>query len=204
MKVRVASALVLSTAAAIGGVMLFTSSAASPALAAPQASGAFKVDPVHSSMIFKLKHNNTAWFYGRFNNPTGTFNIDLADPSKSSFDVTVKADDVDTANAQRDKHLKSGDFFSAKEYPTIAFKGKSFKKSGEHAVEATGELTIRGVTKPVTVTIEHTGDGKDREGKTLMGVHTTFTIKRSDFGITYGTGALGDDVTIMVGLEGSR
>jgi polyisoprenoid-binding protein YceI len=204
MKTRFASALALFAAAAVGSTLLFTASTPSQAVAAPMADGGFKVDPVHSSVLFKIKHNNVAWFYGRFNNPTGTFNIDMTDPAKSAIDVSVKSEDVDSGNKKRDEHLKSADFFSAKEYPSISFKGKSFKKSGDKTIEATGDLTLHGVTKPVIVTIEHTGDGKGRDGGALAGIHATFTFKRTDFGVNYGIGQLGDEVTLMIGLEGSQ
>jgi polyisoprenoid-binding protein YceI len=200
---RLVSAFGLSALTAAGAALFLTAQAPTAALAAPMADGAFKVDPVHSTIVYKIKHNEVSWFYGRFNGPTGSFNIDLADPSKSVIDVSVNVENVDTANAGRDKHLKSGDFFSAKEYPTITFKGKSFKKSGEHAVEATGDLTLHGVTKPVTVTIEHTGEKPGKSGQ-VAGAAATLTIKRSDYGMTGMIGPLGDEVTIMIGLEGGK
>lgn len=169
---------------------------AAPAPApAPAADGAFKVDPVHSSVIFKLKHMNVANFYGRFNDVAGTF----TGGDKASIDVTVKAESVDTNNKARDQHVISPDFFSAKEFPNITFVAKDLANAGQHTWKGKGDLTFRGVTKPVEITLVQTGTGKSRNGGELVGLETTFTIKRSDFGNT--KEGLSDDVTLIVALE---
>ena len=94
----------------------------------------YKVDPVHSTSAFRIKHAGAPPFWGRFNEPNGTFMLDEADPTKSTFTIELKADNVDTANAKRDAHLKSPDFFNAKQYPAITFKSTSVKKGeGQHA-----------------------------------------------------------------------
>src|SRR5688500_12714372 len=91
---------------------------AAPAFAAES----YKVDPVHSTAVFRIKHANVSFFSGRFNHPEGSFVLDEADPTRSSFNIVLKVDNIDTANAQRDTHLKSPDFFNSKQYPTITFK----------------------------------------------------------------------------------
>ena len=187
------SALTLFTAAA--GLMATNAAPAAPAALA--ADGAFKVDPVHSSVVFRIRHN-TSFFYGRFNQVSGSFDLN-ADASKSALDITVKTDSIDSNNAKRDQHLKSQDFFSATEFPSITFKGKDFKKSADNKWEVKGDLTLHGVTKPVTVAVEDTAAGAGG------GLEAKFTIKRSDYGMGFMSDkGLGDEVTIMVGLEGKK
>ena len=175
--------------------------AASPAFAAPET---YKVDPVHSTSVFRIKHANIAPFWGRFNEPTGSFVLDDADPSKSSFTIELSAEKVDSANAKRDAHLKSPDFFNAKQYPRITFKSTSVKKGeGENVLAVTGELTMHGVTKQVTVPVEITGKG-DFMGTPRAGVEATLNVKMSDFEIKGMPGALSDDVRVIVALEGMK
>jgi polyisoprenoid-binding protein YceI len=153
------------------------------------------IDPVHSSVVFKVKHMGKANFYGVFKDVSGTFSLDEADASKSSIDVAVKADSVDTRNGGRDNHAKSADFLSAKEFPSITFKSTSVKKTGDKAFDVTGDMTFRGVTKPVTAKVTQTDDA----GK---GIEATFSIKRSDFGNNSAAGkGLSDEVDFIVALE---
>ncbi len=167
------------------------------------AADAFQVDAVHSSVLFRVKHMNTSYAYGRFNDVSGKFQVDEADPSKSVMDLTINAESVDTANAKRDLHLKGPDFFNAKEFPTITFKGKSFRKTAA-GYDVAGDLTLHGVTKPVTFKLGLTGSGKGMRGEALAGVEGSAVLKRSDFGMTYMVGPIGDEVTVTAALEGSR
>ncbi len=199
-----ASSLALIVAAGAGVALTTPSALSTPAPAQAKAADAFAVDAVHSSVVFRVKHMNVAYFYGRFNNPAGSFNLDFSKPEASSLEVSVKAEDVDSGNAGRDKHLKSEDFFSAKEYPTISFKGKTFKKTGENTMDVTGDLSLHGQTKPVTVMVEATGTGKGRGGEALAGIEAKFSVKQSDFGMTKMVGPIGDDVWMMIGLEGAK
>ena len=169
-----------------------------------EATGTYDVDAVHSSVVFRIKHLNTAYFYGRFNEIAGTIVLDDADPARGSFDVQVKVASVDTANADRDKHLKSPDFFDAEQFPLITFRSRSVKKVGETTLEVAGDLTLHGVTKPLTVKIERTGSGTGMRGEFRCGWETVFEIKRSDFGMTKLIGPVGDDVRLMVSVEGVR
>jgi polyisoprenoid-binding protein YceI len=167
------------------------------------AADAFQVDSVHSSVIFRVKHMNVSYAYGRFNDVSGKFLLDETDPSKSVFDLTIKSESVDTASTKRDSHLKGADFFNAKQFPTIAFKSNSVTKSGS-GYDVTGDLTLHGVTKPVTFRLASTGTGKSPVGGTVAGVEASTVIKRSDFGMTYMVGPIGDEVTVTVALEGGR
>ena len=173
-----------------------------PAFAGQTAApAAFKIDPVHSSVIFRVKHMNVSYFWGRFNDIAGTVAWDAAKPEASSFDVQIKTESVDSKDPKRDNHLKSPDFFNAKQFPTLAFKSKSVKKLDDTTFEVGGDLTLHGVTKPLTAKVEMTGTGKGMRGGSLVGFETTFEIKRSDFGMNFMKGPLGDDVRIVVSLE---
>ena len=163
----------------------------------------FKIDPVHSSIGFSIKHLGVSDFYGRFNDVSGQVVFDKADPSKSSVEVTIPVESIDTHNEKRDQHLKSPDFFNAKQFPMIVFKSKSVEGTGDN-YKAIGDLTLHGVTKPLTLEIKRGPDGKGMEGEIRGGGETRFTIKRSDFGMNFMQGGLGDEVTVLLSLEGVK
>ena len=182
-----------------------------PAPAAPAekvaAATAFEVDPVHSAVVFKIQHAGVSNFYGTFAKTTGTVNWDSAKPEASTITIAIDAESISSGNAKRDQHLRNPDFFNAKEFPQITFKSTGMKKTGEKTFELAGELTLLGKTKPVTATLVWTGE-KDAGPQFgyRIGLDATFTIKRSDFGMTYGVaqGSLSDEVTIMAGLAAVR
>jgi len=171
--------------------------------AAATRAGEWNIDNVHSSMMFRVKHMNTAFFYGRFNDLSGQIVWEDANPSAAAFNVEIKTTSVDTKADGRDKHLRSADFFNAEQFPTATFKSTSASPKGDNAVEVTGDMTINGVTKPITVTIEKTGQGKGRQGD-IIGFETIFTLKRSDFGITFMPDGLGDEVKVFAAFEAGR
>ena len=174
------------------------------AVATPvRAADTFTVDPVHSSVLFRVKHLGVGYIYGRFNQYSGTFAFDDKNPADCKLEMEVKIESIDSANTDRDKHLKGPDFFNAKEFPTMSFKATRMKASDEKNYEVTGDLTIHGVTKQVTVKLERVGTGKDpRSGKPRTGWETVFTINRSDFGVKGFLPAIGDEVRIIVAIEG--
>jgi polyisoprenoid-binding protein YceI len=165
---------------------------------------AFKVDPVHSFAVFSIHHFNAGNIWGRFNEPAGEFSLDNADSSKDAFNVEIKVANLDTANAKRDSDLKGPDWFNARQFPMITFKSTSVAKGDGNNLQVTGNLTIHGVTKPVTVPVEVTGIAPDPFGKVRAGIQATVTVKRSDFGMKAMPGAVGDDVRIVVALEGVK
>ncbi|HWG46192.1 MAG TPA: YceI family protein [Gemmataceae bacterium] len=168
-----------------------------------RAADTFTVDPVHSSMLFRVKHLNAGHIYGRFNQYSGSFAFDDKNPADCKLEMEVKIDSIDSANGDRDKHLKGPDFFNAKEFPTMTFKATRMKASDEKNYEVTGDLTIHGVTKPVTVKLERIGTVRDlKSGKPRTGWETTFTINRSDFGMKGLVPAISDEVRIIVAIEG--
>jgi polyisoprenoid-binding protein YceI len=158
------------------------------------------VDSGHSSVVFKVKHANAAFFKGTFDVITGNVSLDPTKPEAGSVSLVIPVDSVDSNDKKRDEHLKNADFFNSKENPEITFKSTKVQKKGD-AFEVTGELTMAGKSKTTTIVVEKTGEG-EFYGK-RVGFGTTFTVKRSDFGMTYGIdkNALGDEVTLMIDLE---
>jgi polyisoprenoid-binding protein YceI len=176
------------------GVVVVAAAGSLQALAAT-----YKVDPVHSSAIFRILHNKISYLYGRITAPEGTIVFDAAKPENATFNLTLKATNIDTANAQRDTHLKSPTFFNAAEFPTLTFKSTAVKKVDDKNLDVTGDLTIRGVKKSITVKMEITG--QNAGAKPLIGFEATFTIKRSDFDMKEMPDMVGDDVRITVSFE---
>jgi polyisoprenoid-binding protein YceI len=175
-------------------------------LAVPAALAAetYSIDPVHSAVLFRITHLGVSTFYGRFQDVSGTYVLDAENPAAAAFDVTIKAESVDTHNEKRDQHLKSPDFFNAKQFPVLTMKSKSVKKTGDKTMRVTADLTIHGVTKEVAFDVTQVGAGKDPWGGYRSGFDGSFTIKRSDYDVKFMPGALGEDVTIIVSVEGVR
>jgi polyisoprenoid-binding protein YceI len=167
------------------------------------AADTYTADSVHSSLVFRVKHMNVSNFWGRFNTITGSFSLDEANPAESRFDFQVKSDSIDTGDKKRDQHLKSPDFFNAVQFPLIEFKSQSVKKVGS-AYEVSGELTLHGVTKSISVHVVPTGMGKGPTGAAIAGIEVSFSLKRSDFGMTKMVGPVADEVMVMAGIEGAR
>lgn len=174
------------------------------AAGAPALASSYDIDTAHSTVLFKIRHLGVADFYGRFNGVSGTFTFDPAEPTKGSIDISVKADSVDTDNEKRDQHLMSPDFFNAKQFPVITFKSESVKKVGDKKFEVTGTLNLHGVSKKVTAAVDYIGAGDDPWGGYRAGFEARVSIKRSDFGITFMPGGLGENVDLIVALEGKR
>ncbi len=163
----------------------------------------FKIDPVHSSIVFGILHLGVTDFYGRFNDVSGKVVFDKEDPSKNSVELSIPVESIDTHNEKRDQHLKSPDFFNAKQFPMIVFKSKSVEASGDK-YKVTGELMLHGVTKPLALEFKRGADAKGMEGEIRGGGQAHFTFKRSDFGMDFMQGPLGDEVAIFVSLEGVK
>src|ERR1700720_1407144 len=167
------------------------------------AADTFKVDPVHSFVLFSVQHLSIANTYGRFDDISGSVVFDRDNPSKSSVELSVPVESLDTHNAKRDQSLKSPDFFDAKQFPTLTFKSTKVEGNGD-TLKVSGDLTIHGVTKPMTVDFKKGGEGKGVFGEMRGGGETRFTIKRSDFGMNFQQGAVGDEVNITLSLEGIK
>jgi len=173
-------------------------------LTVPVAAQTYQIDPVHSSLVFRVKHMDTAFVYGMFTSMKGTVIVDEANPARSSINIEVDANSVNTNNQQRDNHLRSPDFFNTRQFPTITFKSTEVRRVNANTVQVRGDLTMRGVTRPITANVTLTGKGKNAQGRDIIGFETTFTIRRSEFGIRYGLPSLGDEVRVTLSIEAMR
>ena len=166
------------------------------------AADTYTLDPAHSVPLFKISHMGVSNTYGRFNEVSGSITVDPSDAKNNAVEVVVKTASVDTGNTTRDSHLKTADFLDVEKHPEMTFTSTSFEKTGDNTYRVTGDLTLHGVTKPIEVDAVHIGTGKGREGESRMGWETTFTIKRSDYGMTGMVGPVGNDVQITLAVEG--
>jgi polyisoprenoid-binding protein YceI len=161
-----------------------------------------KADPVHSFVVFDVHHFGAGYVYGTFAGPTGTVVYDPNDLSKTTFDLSVDADSILTRNQNRDNDLKGPDFFDVKQFPTLTFKSTSVSKTGDNTMNVTGDLTLHGVTKSITVPMEFTGSGKGMRGETRYGFRADFKIDRTDFGIVKDPEpAIGNEIHVIVAIE---
>jgi polyisoprenoid-binding protein YceI len=163
----------------------------------------YTIDAAHSSVTFKIKHLGLSYVHGRFNSFAGGFSVDPADPGKTSFKLSIKSQSVDTNNQGRDGHLRSPDFFNAKQYASIEFKSSTVKPV-EGGYEVTGDLTLHGETKPITFTLAGGTVINDPRGGPRTGFFTDFVINRSDFGVGKTMKMLGEDVHVSIGIEGTK
>jgi polyisoprenoid-binding protein YceI len=175
--------------------------AALPLQAAPET---YELDGAHSSLAFKIKHLGISWVKGSFQKFEGSFTLDAAKPEASSVTVTAQASSITTGNDGRDKHLSGPDFFDVEKFPTLTFKSTKVVKKGDNVYEVTGDLTIHGVTKPVTFEFNLSGPAPGMKGETRAGGDTAFIIKRSDFGMDKMVGPIGDEVHLDLSFEGVK
>jgi polyisoprenoid-binding protein YceI len=163
------------------------------------------VDAAHTSVYFKISHLGLANVFGRFNEFSGNFTIDPADAAKCSFGMTIKTESIDTNQPKRDSHLRSPDFFNTKQFPAITFKSTGVKAIKD-GYEVTGDLTMHGVTKPVKFEVLGGRTAQFPPGVQRSGFSSELSVKRSDFGVgaeQFGN-ALGDEVRIAIGFEGTK
>jgi polyisoprenoid-binding protein YceI len=146
--------------------------------------GDYAFDVSHSTFGFVARHVMVTKVRGKFGDFEGSAHLDFEDPTKSSVNVTIKVASIDTANADRDAHLRNNDFFDAETYPEITFASTSIKPSGDE-FEVTGDLTIRGVTKSVTFESDLTGPVTDPWGNSRIGLSGSFTINRKDWNVSW-------------------
>ena len=168
---------------------------------------AWQIDPTHSHVQFTVRHMMISKVRGSFEKFSGTVDFDENEPTKSSVDVTIDVNSINTREEQRDGHLKSPDFFDAATYPTITFKSTGAEKTGENRGKLHGDLTIKGVTQPVTLDVEYAGQAKSPWGTTSAGFTASGKISRKDWGLTWNqaleTGGVlvGDDVQMDIEIE---
>jgi polyisoprenoid-binding protein YceI len=176
-----------------------------PALALG-ATSTWNVDPMHSTAGFSVRHLVISNVKGEFQKVTGKLVLDDADVTRSTIEATIDASSVDTKVADRDTHLKSPDFLDAAKYPTISFRSTKVAKAGPDGLNVTGDLTLHGVTRPVTLAVTTSPEVKGMYGETRRGYSATTKISRKDFGLSWNKAVeagpvVGDEVTVGIDVE---
>lgn len=179
----------------------FLTAILSVAIAATAQVQTWQIDPNHTAAQFSVRHMGISTVRGAFTKVSGSAQYDPSNPSKSSVEVTIDADSVDTRVSMRDNDLRSPNFFEVAKYPTITFKSKSVQPAGEGKLKLVGDLTIHGVTKEVTLDVDGpSAPVTDQKGNQRIGASGSTKINRKDFGV--GTNpTVGDEVTITIDVE---
>lgn len=184
---------------------------AGPALAAGPStnlteikSGEFTLDKSHAKIIFSTSHFGFSTYYGLFKDFDAKLNFDAKDPAKSTLAVTIDMNSVETTNPKLNEHLKSEDFFNAAKFPTATFKATKITVTGKTTGTITGDLTLHGVTKPVTLDATFNGGGENMFKTYTLGFSAKGVIKRTEFGIKTYAPAVGDDVSLIISAEFSK
>jgi polyisoprenoid-binding protein YceI len=177
-------------------------------LQSPLRADEYVVDPSHTSVIFGISHLGYSFTYGRFNKVSGDFTLDPAKPEAASFTLAIDAGSIDTNDAKRDDHLRGPDFLNTGEFPVISFKSNKVdvKKEGETTVYVvSGDLTMHGETKPVTLNLQKLGEGPGPTGQDFRtGFNCQTKLNRSEWGMTKMVPHIGDEVAVTISFEGVR
>lgn len=175
---------------------------ATPAQAAPEE---YAFDKAHTQVMFSVGHMGYSFSHGRFTKFDGNFVFDEQDVSKSAIDVTIDTNSLVMDDDAWEKHLKNEDFFNVEKFPAMTFKSTKVEKTGDKTGKVTGDLTILGVTKPVTLDVTWNKSGiHPYSKKYVSGFSASGTLLRSDFGMAYGLPAVADEVSLNIQVEGER
>jgi polyisoprenoid-binding protein YceI len=184
-----------------------TAAAATTTATSNSATTTYKVDGSHSSVNFRIIHGQVAPFYGRFNDFSGSIDLNSEDMSGTSMEFKVLIRSIDTDNSKRDAHLRDADFFNARQFPTATFESNKVVENSDGSYSVTGDLNLHGVTKEVTAEVTHLKQVDGQQGS-KMGFEAKFSIKRSDFEMTKylaadggEDGPLSNTVQIIVAVE---
>ena len=158
----------------------------------------------HAFVNFKISHLGYSWLYGTFKDFDGSFSFDAAKPQDSKVNVTLNTTSIDSNHAERDKHLRGGDFLNVGEHPTATFASTSVKSTGAGTADITGDLTLNGVTKPVVIAAKFLGEGKDPWGGYRAGFEGSTKLKLKDFDIQKDLGPASQEVELIISVEGVR
>lgn len=156
----------------------------------------------HAFIQFKINHLGFSWLLGQFNQFTGEFHFDDQHPANSSVQVEIDIKSIDTNHNGRDKHLRGTDFFDVEQFPTATFISKTIEQTGDTTGKIIGNLTLKGITKLITLEANHVGGGSDPWGGTRHGFEATTTIQLKDFGIDYDLGPASQTAQIYLSVEG--
>ncbi|EKE68411.1 YceI family protein [Gallaecimonas xiamenensis] len=176
------------------------------ALATPAMAADYVIDHEgqHAFIQFKIKHLGYSWLLGQFNDFDGTFSYDDKNPQASKVSVNINTDSLNSAHAERDKHLKSKDFLDVASFPKASFESTAFTPKADGTAVLTGNFTLHGVTKPISIDVTHIGGGADPWGGYRQGFEGTTSFKLADYGINYDLGPASKEVQIYISLEGVR
>ena len=158
----------------------------------------------HAFVQFRIQHLGYSWLSGRFNTFSGSFEYDEKNPAKASVQVDIDVTSIDSNHAERDKHLRGDEFLDVKKFPKAKFVSTSFKENGDGTAVLTGDFTLRGVTRPVSIDVEHIGHGSDPWGGYRRGFEGTTRIALADYGIKYNLGPKSKEVELTLSVEGIR
>lgn len=158
----------------------------------------------HASINFKIKHLGYSWLTGRFNQFKGGFSYDPRNPAKTYIEVSVKTASVDTAHAERDKHLRGRKYLYTQKYPEAIFVSTGYKQTSKTTGQLTGNLTLHGISKSVSMRIKQIGAGKDPWGGFRRGFETELKIRLHDFGIRHDLGPASEELTLVIYIEGIK
>jgi polyisoprenoid-binding protein YceI len=158
----------------------------------------------HAFVQFRIKHLAYSWLYGRFNDFSGTFTYDTEDTSNSAVEVTINTASLDSNHAERDKHLRGKDFLDVDRYPQASFRSTAYKETGFNTSVLEGELTLKGITKPVRIEVQRIGNGPDPWGEYRRGFQGSTSFALKDFGIDYNLGPAASEVEMILSIEGVR
>ena len=172
-------------------------------LTTPAIAADYEIDAGHTFVTFEIAHLGISTLHGRFNDLSGGFTWDKDDPASASIQIAIDPASVDTNHAERDKHLRSDDFLHVEEYPEAGFRSTGYEGDADGG-KLTGELTLHGVTKPVTIDIQRLGEGPDPWGGYRAGFVGTASIKRADFDMDYDLGPAAETMTFELTVEGVR
>lgn len=162
-------------------------------------------DPLHTQILFSVNHLGYSNSTGKFNKFSGGFTFDQEKPETSQAEITIDVNSIDMDSDAWEKHLKSPDFFNTEKFPTITFKSTKVVKTGEKTADMTGDMTLLGVTKPVTLNVTFNKAATFPMNKNYVaGFSLSGKLKRSDFGMTGSLPMVGDDVTLSIQVEGIR
>jgi polyisoprenoid-binding protein YceI len=170
---------------------------------APAGVEVYQIDSVHSNIGFRVRHLMSK-VTGRFGKVDGTVTLNTKDVTKSSVDVTIAVSSISTNNTQRDGHLLTADFFDAAKYPNITFKSTAVKEVAKGKLEVTGTFTMRGVTKTLVLPITSLGTAADPMKNVVAGFEGELKLNRQDYGVSYGSGLVGDEVDIDLNVEAKK
>ena len=159
-------------------------------------------EKAHAFIQFRIKHLGYSWLLGRFNDFDGSFSYDEADPAASRVEVTIRTASIDSNHAERDKHLRGEDFLDVDKFPQAAFVSTGFTENEDKSAVLTGNLTLRGVTRPVSIAVKPVGHGPDPWGGKRRGFEGATTLKLADYDIDFDLGPAAREVELFLSVEG--